>query len=115
MMKNLKQFSVKGGDTVTITDTGNLQAGDSSKGMAPPPPHIEEKETKLCEHKLLLLLIWLFIYFIMKYTMIEPCTILSPQVHVSYNLFHHQIATCTENVKFREVNEDLLPGTSSGK
>ena len=43
-MKNLKQFSVKGGDTVTITDTGNLQAGDSSKSMAPPPPHIEEKE-----------------------------------------------------------------------
>ena len=30
-------------------------------------------------------------------------------------LFHHQIATCTENVKFREVNVDLLPGTSSGK
>ena len=26
-------------------------------------------------------------------------------------LFHHQIATCTENVKFREVNVDLLPGT----
>ena len=24
-------------------------------------------------------------------------------------LFHHQIATCTENVKFREVNIDLLP------
>ena len=43
-MKNLKQFSVKGGDTVTVTDTGNLQAGDSSKSMTPPPPHIEEKE-----------------------------------------------------------------------
>ena len=43
-MKNLKQFSVKGGDTVTITDTGSLQAGDSSKSMAPPPPHIKEKE-----------------------------------------------------------------------
>ena len=27
-------------------------------------------------------------------------------------LFQHQIATCTENVKFREVNVDLLPGTS---
>ena len=85
-MKYLKQFSVKGGDTVTITDTGNLQAGDSSKGMAPPLPHIEEKEKKLCEHKLLLLLFCLFIYFIMKSTMIEPCTILSPQVHVSYNV-----------------------------
>ena len=34
---------------------------------------------------------------------------------VSIALFHHQIATCTENVKFREVNVDLLPGTSSGK
>ena len=40
---------------------------------------------------------------------------------VSKALFHHQIATCTENVKFREVNIDssvnidLLPGTGSGK
>ena len=32
-----------------------------------------------------------------------------------YLLFHHQIATCTENVKFREVNVDLLPRTGSGK
>ena len=30
-------------------------------------------------------------------------------------LFHHQIARRTENVKFQEVNEDLLPGPSSGK
>ena len=30
-------------------------------------------------------------------------------------LFHHQTSTCIENVKFREVNVDLLPGTSSGK
>ena len=30
-------------------------------------------------------------------------------------LFHHQVSTCTENVKFREVTVDLLPGTSSGK
>ena len=27
----------------------------------------------------------------------------------------HQTSTCIENVKFREVNVDLLPGTSSGK
>ena len=30
-------------------------------------------------------------------------------------LFHHHTSTCIENVKFREVNVDLLPGTSSGK
>ena len=33
----------------------------------------------------------------------------------SGNLFHHQTSTCIENVKYREVNVDLLPGTSSGK
>ena len=38
------------------------------------------------------------------------CVIMTSRV-----LFHHQIATSTENVKFREVNVDLLPGTSSGK
>ena len=32
-----------------------------------------------------------------------------------YSLFHHQLATGIENVKFRGVNVDLLPGTSSGK
>ena len=30
-------------------------------------------------------------------------------------LFHHQTSTCIENVTFREVNVDLLLGTSSGK
>ena len=30
-------------------------------------------------------------------------------------LFHHQAPTGIVNVKFREVNVDLLPGTSSGK
>ena len=30
-------------------------------------------------------------------------------------LFHHQISTGIVKVKFREVNVDLLPGTSSGK
>ena len=25
--------------------------------------------------------------------------------------FHHQIATCIENVKFREVNVDVVPGS----
>ena len=34
---------------------------------------------------------------------------------VSVCLFHHQTSTCIENVKFWEVNVDLLPGTSSGK
>ena len=29
----------------------------------------------------------------------------------SHLLFHHQISTCIENVKFREVTMDLLPGT----
>ena len=33
----------------------------------------------------------------------------------SGTLFHHQTSTCIENVKFREVNVDLLPRTSSGK
>ena len=32
-----------------------------------------------------------------------------------YTLFHHQAPTGIENVKFREVTVDLLPGTSSGK
>ena len=30
-------------------------------------------------------------------------------------LFHHQIATCTENVKFRAETVVLVPGTSSGQ
>ena len=30
------------------------------------------------------------------------------------DLFHHQIATCTENVKFRAEKEVLLPGTVPG-
>ena len=38
----------------------------------------------------------------------------SPVIPLS-TLFHHQIATCTVNVKFREETVDLLPGTSSGK
>ena len=37
--------------------------------------------------------------------------ILIEQTH----LFHHQAPTGIENVKFREVTVDLLPGTSSGK
>ena len=28
------------------------------------------------------------------------------------SLFHHQVSICTENVKFREVTVDLLPGTT---
>ena len=38
------------------------------------------------------------------------------ELHESpYYLFHHQIATSIENVKFRAVNVVLLPGTSSGQ
>ena len=36
-------------------------------------------------------------------------------IQMNSALFHHQLATGIENVKFREVNVDLLPGTSSGK
>ena len=30
-------------------------------------------------------------------------------------LFHHQISTCRENVKFREQTVDLLPGRVPGR
>ena len=35
----------------------------------------------------------------LSYVQVTVCT--------AYPLFHHQVSTCTENVKFREVNVDL--------